>query len=77
MSDKYDEFRNEFGAERVDNLLASLGLGPKYKPRDPVLHTCNRCGKHGAFYTEVGADCDAGQNEMVLYCPHCKHRESS
>ena len=32
MVDKWEQFREFLGAERVDNFLAAFGMGPKYKP---------------------------------------------
>ena len=69
--DRFDIFRKELGAERVDEFLAKFGLGPKYKPSKPKTYPCPKCKKKIATYNEDGADCDGGQNEMVLECPEC------
>jgi hypothetical protein len=74
--DAFDKFREELGADRVDEFLACMGLGPKYKPSKPKKHKCPKCKKENAQWHEDGADCDGGQNEMVLECPDCGHSSS-
>jgi hypothetical protein len=74
--DAFDKFREELGADRVDEFLACMGLGPKYVPKEPKKHKCPKCKKENATYHEEGADCDGGQNEMVLECPDCGHSQS-
>ena len=69
MPDKWERFRQEMGAEKVDNFLASFGLGPKYVPKEPTKHDCPKCGGHRAYYKEVHPDTD--MNDVVLFCPEC------
>lgn len=69
MPDKWERFRKEMGAERVDNFLAAFGLGPKYVPKEPRRHTCPRCGGANAYHKEVHPDTD--MNDIVLFCPDC------
>lgn len=76
VGDSFDKFRKELGAERVDEFLAKLGMGPKYKPTKAKTYPCPKCKKKNATYHEDGADCDGGQNEMVLECPDCGHSQS-
>lgn len=68
-SDKFDPWRKEIGADRVDNFLASLGMGPKYVPREPVKHVCEKCGKKEVIHREIHADTD--MNGMELLCKSC------
>ena len=59
--------------ENIVNFAATLGLGPKYKPQSVMTtYECPNCKGHQAYYKEEGSDCDAEQNEMVLYCPECR-----
>lgn len=70
MNDKFDEARKAVGSEAVDDLMASLGMGPKYVPVKRKTFTCPRCRGVNAYHKEVHADTD--MNEIVLYCPDCK-----
>lgn len=75
--DQFDKFREEMGADKVDDILAHFGLGPKYTPKPKKKYVCSVCGKQNAYWKEFGADCDAGQNYMALYCPDCGHEEEN
>lgn len=75
MADKFDKFRETMGAEKVDAILSIFGMGPSYVPKEPKKHVCPKCGKQNAFYREEHPDTD--MNEMVLYCPDCKHSEET
>lgn len=72
INDNFDEYRNEMGDEVVDDFLAKFGLGPNYKPRPTITYMCPACNSQNAYHKEVGADCDGGQNAIVLYCPDCR-----
>jgi len=74
-NDGFDTFREDMGAECVNTFLAKFGLGPDYKPEPILTHICPTCLCDQAYYKEEGADCDGGQNEMVLYCPDCGFTE--
>ena len=71
MDDGYDAARRELGTERVDTFLANFGIGPAYDPAPAVTYLCTSCGAANAQYREEGADCDGGQNQIVLHCPDC------
>jgi len=75
MYDRFDIFRDEMGAEIVDNFLAKFGLGPDYKPAPITTQVCLSCLEDGAYLREFGTECDGGQNIMALYCPNCKFTE--
>jgi HK97 family phage prohead protease len=75
--DAFDKYREQMGAEYVDDILAKLGLGPKYVAPEKQLFKCARCGGENAYWHEFGADCDAGQNYMALYCPDCGHEDEN
>jgi hypothetical protein len=71
QGDGFDEFRKEMGTDRVNEFLSKFGLGPNYIPKKPKTYTCPKCKGQNATYAEEGADCDGGQNEVVLNCPDC------
>lgn len=75
-ADSFDKFRKELGAEKVNEFLTKFGLGPNYKPSKSKTYPCPKCKKNNATYHEEGADCDGGQNEMVLECPDCGYCQS-
>ena len=67
--DGFDLHRRALGAGKVDTFLATLGLGPNYRPTRPTVHVCPGCHKLGAVYKEIHADTD--MNAMALVCPRC------
>ena len=69
IADKFEQYRKEFGKDKIDDFLAKFGLGPKYIPKEPKKYPCPKCGKKNAYYVEEHADTD--MNEMVLKCPDC------
>jgi len=71
--DKWDKFRKTLGTEAVDNLLATFGLGPKYKPTKEPTHQCPQCGKNNAVWKERHPDTD--MNCMALVCPDCGYEK--
>jgi len=60
-------------ADRMDVLAATLGFGPKYKPKPIKRHACPACGKVNAIYKEIHPDTE--MNEIVLSCPDCGFEE--
>ena len=54
MYDRFDIFRDEMGAEIVDNFLAKFGLGPDYKPAPITTQVCPSCLEDGAYLREFG-----------------------
>ncbi len=69
MPDEFDKFRESMGADVVDNLLATFGLGPKYIPKNSKKYICPVCKKSNAIIKELHTDTD--MNEMALHCPDC------
>jgi DNA-directed RNA polymerase subunit M/transcription elongation factor TFIIS len=67
--DKFDKYREELGADKIDNFLAKFGMGPNYKPEPTQTHMCPHCHNKNASYIEVHPDTD--MNEIVLDCPDC------
>ena len=57
-------------ADRFDTFAATLGFGPKSKPKPTKKHPCPACGMTNAYHKEIHPDTD--MNEIVLYCPDCK-----
>jgi Zn finger protein HypA/HybF involved in hydrogenase expression len=55
------------------NLFASLGFDAEGKPLPIERKTCecDNCHKNNAYVREEHPDTD--MNEMVVYCPDCKH----
>lgn len=72
-SDKFDKYREKFGAEKVDELLSKFGLGPNYTPKPQKKYICPQCHKPNAIHREAHADTD--MNCMELQCPDCNHSE--
>lgn len=67
--DGFDRYRATLGADKVDTLLATLGMGPRYERPLPTVHMCPSCKTLGATYREAHADTD--MNVMVLECSSC------
>jgi len=60
--------------DRIDTILANaFGVGPKYKPKPPKLHTCSKCKKKAATYKEVHPDTSI--NDVALVCGECGFRD--
>jgi DNA-directed RNA polymerase subunit M/transcription elongation factor TFIIS len=53
----------------IDKMAASLGFGPKYKPKPTPKYKCPKCGENNAYYKEIHPD--TGMDEIVLRCPDC------
>lgn len=69
--DGFDNLRKEITDFNIDDFLAVMGLGKKYKPTEPKKYKCENCAKTSAYYKEFHPDTD--MNEVLLYCPDCKH----
>lgn len=67
--DKFDDARKAFGSDKIDDLLAKFGMGPKYVPSKPKKYKCPECGDGNAVYKEIHPDTD--MNDVVLSCPDC------
>ena len=69
MSDKWDKYRETLGAEVVDTVLASLGMGPKYVPAQPKRSICPQCHSLSVTSREVHPDTDI--NAIEHRCSEC------
>jgi len=70
MTDEFEEYRKTLGDKVVDTFIAKFGLGPDFTPIQDS-HECPQCGQNNAYYKELHADCNGGQNTIVLHCPDC------
>lgn len=68
--DQWEKYRKDF--PNIDDFLATLGLGPKYVPKEVKKYTCPKCLKNEAYYKEIHPD--TSMNDVVLFCPECKFR---
>ena len=71
--DGFDKFRKMDLGFDVDDFLAKMGLGKKYKPTPRKTEECPECGKKNAYHKEIHPD--TSMNDIVLYCPDCKYRK--